>query len=463
MWVDSTARPQRTAAPPGPLGQPASPVPCGGGRQGPRPLDAWAAGLGLAALILYRLILSDTERKWDEELYFQIARHWSGDLVPYRDIFDHKPPFLYLYLKVFSLNGESFATFRLVCALLLALSLFRVWASLRQDMNVLFIPFCYGLLSLPDLAGTNSEIIYIPFILMTLTSALDGRFILAGAFAALAVSIKYTVVLDLLGVMLLYLAIRGPNRQLLVSIAVASALSALIFAAFYAYFRAHGVDLVFETIGRNLVHSGTSRSPFELPNSFVACCVVCAATIGLGLVLGWKSDRFARLLPPLAAWFLLSAVQAGITGKYYSHYFAPVIIPAAILSMAAVAKAGRRAMAAAGVAALVAGLAVNAYAWHLLSRYRDTARRVAEYCDRGPFHYHGSFLAAYRVCDDFVPQKYMFPLFYVDEHFVRVSGSGGRAWLCDLDLPVLREGTMAAPGLVLYADGAAYCAAEPHR
>jgi len=147
--------------------------------------------IGTFAIFIYRLSVSNLQIDWDEEVYFQIARHWSADVLPYRDIFDHKPPLVYLIYKALSLNGASMAAVRIGAAALLTASLFHLWRSLRDRLSPYFIPFTFGVLSLPTLAGANTEILYIPFIAFAVSFALRDRIVLAGVCAAIAINLNH--------------------------------------------------------------------------------------------------------------------------------------------------------------------------------------------------------------------------------------------------------------------------------
>ncbi|MEM8842553.1 MAG: hypothetical protein AAGD47_12335, partial [Pseudomonadota bacterium] len=89
----------------------------------------------------------------------------------------------------------------------------------------------------------------------------------------------------------------------------------------------------------------------------------------------------------------------------------------------------------------------------------DAVRRewLVEVCTHEPFHYHGDFLAIYRVCDQPAPLKFMYPRFYAMPHFVEVSESGGRAWACSIPRPVIvdRDGEISS-----YRSGRDWCARD---
>ncbi|MEM7178494.1 MAG: hypothetical protein AAF503_12405, partial [Pseudomonadota bacterium] len=143
--------------------------------------------LSVLAVLAARLLVAESQVDWDEELYFQIARHWRGDFLPYRDLFDHKQPFLYLYVKVLSGWGHSMSLLRILQAAILIVSILKLVSTLRGQVDPLLVPCLFGIVSLPPVLGVNAEIIYIPMTLNMLAFALNGRFWVAALFAALAV------------------------------------------------------------------------------------------------------------------------------------------------------------------------------------------------------------------------------------------------------------------------------------
>ncbi len=88
--------------------------------------------LCVALVLTYsaRLLVVNNQTDWDEELYFLIARGWSHGQIPYRDIFDHKAPMVYLLDLIFSGGGVSLPLMRIVWCFVLALSTYALVVSL---------------------------------------------------------------------------------------------------------------------------------------------------------------------------------------------------------------------------------------------------------------------------------------------------------------------------------------------
>ncbi|MBY8975544.1 hypothetical protein KHP62_06995 [Rhodobacteraceae bacterium NNCM2] len=417
-------------------------------------LATLAAGFAVVAVLAARALVADAQLDWDEELYFQIARNWSGDFLPYRDLFDHKPAFLYAYIAALTGGGESLAALRLVQAVILLgaiLWLVRsLWEREAGRVDPLMVPFLFALLSLPPTLGTNSEILFIPFVLGMVAAALGGRLWLAAVCAAIAVSLNYAAVLDLLGAFGFFLAVRGAGRFPWGAVLGAVALFGAIQLCLYLWFRAEGVDLIAETVLRNLVHAA-DRGAFHLPKLFLAGAALPLGLIALRLAVQGRYMP-ARPAAALVLWAALAFLHATVTGQYYFHYFIPVFVPLAIMVFSGPPVAFR-----AGIGALFIALGIGVLATAAVKLAAEQSRQeaLAALCTEGSFHYHGDYLAIYRRCDGPPPLRFMYPRFYAAPHFALVSESGGRDWACAIARPVIVD---QGGAVSRYADGADWCA-----
>jgi hypothetical protein len=66
------------------------------GALAPACVEAGVVGALLALVFLARLGALDVPLERDEGAYAYIAAQWRSGLIPYRDVFDHKPPLVYL-------------------------------------------------------------------------------------------------------------------------------------------------------------------------------------------------------------------------------------------------------------------------------------------------------------------------------------------------------------------------------
>jgi hypothetical protein len=350
---------------------------------------------------------------------------------------------------------------RIIGATILLISLIYFFVE-AEILGAIFVPLAFALLSFREIAGTNSELIYAPFILMAGALALSGRYTAAAVAAALCMNVKYTAALDLLGVLLFCATLRPEIRKprtIAYIFGATAAFTLLIYGAFYIYFRFYGVDLVLETIARNLFYSSTHRDPFTLIYYFKIGIYACVALTAAGLILD-KPKHHPVALAAAIAWVALSCAQAAVTGRYYFHYFAPVFIPLSVIT-AMYFRMKQRWVQYAAIAGAVAitPLAVRS----ALSRNAIDSTKAAafeQFCDQKPFYVLDNYLAAYRHCPDFVPHKYMFSGFLTAEGLSSVAQSGGMATLCHLNMPILarKEGG----GVARYNSGQDYCRARVH-
>jgi hypothetical protein len=413
-----------------------------------RTLLIWGASLASIAVLFYRVLQADSQVTWDEELYFQIATTWSNDFIPYRDIFDHKPPFLYVYYWIFSFFGESMAVLRDFQALFLLSTIALCYFILKDKISVVFVPLLFAVLSVYGLQGTNTEIIYIPFLLLLLCSLLREWKFSAATFISLAVLVKYTVALDVLGILIAATIIQKKPPSLQV-IAIASAMSMVISAVSYAYFIAHDVNIVYETIIRNMQHASGERS-ISFPGYFRRIGVfLCIAIVGAKVLqkLFFKKKMTSNqdaagesaFIVAMIAWFVLSILQAEFTGKGYYHYFAPTYLPLTLLASFFVKKieTGYIDYMIFSILALF-GIFLTFSAFDKKSDIEVEKSRLLSICGNGDFHYHGQFLMVYRLCN-VKPLKYMFHPFYSVQHFVNVSNSGGKDWIKSVDRKIVYD------------------------
>lgn len=401
-------------------------------------VDIAATPLFITAMLLVafgRIVVSDTQVSWDEELYFQIARGWQHGLIPYRDLFDHKPPMVYVFFMLTSWSGHL-AIVRLLVAFMLIWGVLQMFISLRstgvitrQQLIFLVPALCY-LLSCDAAAGTNTELIYAPLILLSYGSLLQGRIYPSAVYATAALTIKYTVLVDICGFAFVYWitnpARQASTRSLTIWALLVISMTVAVYGAFYVYFRMKGVDLIDQIVLRNVEHASLGRaSPFAVDSGLRKFLIIAIATtffVGLPCLYRIKNPR---LFIGASLWLLLCLAQGCITGQYYAHYFYPAFLPLALIWASLDLPELYVAPLLFFLIALQSIQVVNNYIW--LRGYERAAAAYRQVC--APLNSGGyiftTFLAGYRVCKTSVLDKFMFPSFYVNDHFVKVSGSGG--------------------------------------
>src|SRR4030095_5884077 len=97
----------------------------GGCVAGTRQRGWWLGALGVLVLAtMLRAPVASLPLERDEGEYAYIAQRWMAGDVPYRDVFDQKPPGIFaFYAAAFALGGESPAAVRFAAQLWIAAGL----------------------------------------------------------------------------------------------------------------------------------------------------------------------------------------------------------------------------------------------------------------------------------------------------------------------------------------------------
>lgn len=402
------------------------------------------AALASSAALACRLYVADAQVDWDEEVYFQVARAWAAGGQPYLNVFDHKPPGVYVLYALLSGFGHSMWTVRALVAVALLVTAHLAARSIHQaldrqaDASVVTTSAFLLLLSRGAAVGANSEMLYIPLLLLTLYFALRGSNLGAGASSALALYVKYTTLLDLLGICAFVLALDGEQangRRVKSTWLVYGAIGASVgYGLTYWFLLYQGVDLWHEIIVRNLAH-GATRLPLLADNGFATSMRKLVPAYCIAAFIARRHGTSWMTLGSLALWFSLSAAQGTLTGLYYEHYFFPTILPVAaamaLIPMGQTDATRRWAQVSTPlyVAVLLYWTVSVSRGAQWTSASDDEQRALfTSRCSeiRDGYYVLDSYLAAYRTCGRTRPvDRYVFPPFYVDPHFARVAGSGG--------------------------------------
>jgi 4-amino-4-deoxy-L-arabinose transferase-like glycosyltransferase len=143
----------------------------------------------------------------DEGVYAYVAQRMLAGEVPYRDVFDHKPPAVYfIYAGIFKIFGESLSAIRisaLFFSLITTLSVFAVGALLWGGGAGLLSAFLYGLFSggayIHGSSANTESFMVLPVVLGLLFFMIGSRqrgtgkrgwFLGAGLFSGTALRLK---------------------------------------------------------------------------------------------------------------------------------------------------------------------------------------------------------------------------------------------------------------------------------
>ncbi len=314
--------------------------------------------LCLVPILLYLpVMVSPFER--DEGVYATIAQRLLRGDVPYRDLFDNKPPIVYgWYALSFLLFGESVVAPRLVAALLLALTTFAIFGEARMlfPRRIAYLgagAFAFAT-GLPFVAlHANAE----AYMLLPLVTSLGAFtigmrrdrlvwFVMAGVLGALAVMTKQVAVWNLVALAVMAVAWRWRSGETawrritpLVSVltggAAAMALIATPFFAagalgdfVYANISYNWLYVRFLSLGEGLLHLALGVTLV----SALAAPLVAGTALGIFTVLRRTRRRAVYLL---VVWAAASAVGVASGGRFFPHYFLQ-LVPAMVLLTAIV-------------------------------------------------------------------------------------------------------------------------------
>jgi 4-amino-4-deoxy-L-arabinose transferase-like glycosyltransferase len=366
----------------------------------PRPGSAHAAARTLTdkrfaiLLILLSLVPLATGAKFvsepldrDEGAYAVVASGMLDGLVPYRDLFDHKPPAIFgWYALSFLVVGEEDSSPRLAGVLAVMATTALVGVAGRQLLGPKGGLAAAGLFAASTALArmepfTNTE----PFMLLPMVASLSAALrardqgswawaVLAGILGAFAVLTKPVAVAN--GASLAGLLFAA-NWRLAAAFAVAAVATC---AAAFVPFAVLGAlpDAVYANFAYNALYSGETGTTEKLRQAFdgwvtfaltAAPFVLLAARGAVG-----AASRRDRADVALLAWAAASALGASMTGRFFPHYFLQTLPACALLGAWALSGIGpllprRRPDAvlfcAAGVAAIFVAVQLNISAVYL--------------------------------------------------------------------------------------------------
>lgn len=292
----------------------------------------------------------------DEGAYATIAQGVLDGKVPYRDLFDNKPPLVYgWYAFSFAVFGESVWAPRIVASVLLSLTTLAVFgqAKLVMPRGVAYTAAAVFALStgLPWVAlHANTE----AYMLLPLVTSLiaftlglrSGRlwwFVACGALGGIAMMTKQVAMWNLLALAIVAASWRPPDagslavglRPAMCIFAGATGAIALVVLPFLL--NGSAGDLVYANVSYNWLYVGAVSTAQRFANAGyglllffgVASPVIVAGVLGLFAL--WKQRRLPAYYA-VAAWALGSAVGVATGGRFFPHYFLHLLPALAILS-----------------------------------------------------------------------------------------------------------------------------------
>lgn len=390
--------------------------------------------VSILLLVTCRLVTANVQIDHDDELYLLIARAWSSGYIPYKDIYDHKPPFVYVLYWLLSGGGNWMWTVRIAVCIALVSAAITFSNAVVRRMNgshakqLLIVAFILGFLTLQHGLGSNTELLYIPPLLLTLAYLLRGQPVAAAAMAATAVLIKYTALLDLIALGTVYFVLESDSHRFRKTAGrfqtVFATTIVIVYGCLVIYFQWHGVQLLDYIVKTNL-HHGAHRTAFLALNPFVGnLAFVFVLCIALWFVAG-RNFKDVSLFWATVLWVGMDFLQGAATGQYYGHYFLPLCIPLGL--MFANVKLGSASLFWLALLLALTSIGLACRSTERRFRFTETAGKFRPVCGllMSGGYVLDDFIAAYRVCGVRRFDRFVFWPFYVEPHFVNLSHSGG--------------------------------------
>jgi hypothetical protein len=341
----------------------------------------------VTALALWATSFREVVLDRDEGVYATIAQAWAAGKLPYRDVFDHKPPGIYvIYRAVFATFGESMIPVRVVFALLtaligvaaaLALRAARPESS-RAELAAVSLIAVYLQASAATTGGTaNTEIPMMLFVTVAAVAALRYRsepaarwLVVLGAASSVASLMKPVCLIELVLFAVVALAGRrhppAARRDLAVGLAAYAAGAFAPVLATVGYFAARGglAAAVEAVVSYNLAYAGASPVPASVRLPYLAgeVAIGFAPLLAGGVALAVAYVRGHRSTAAwfFALWSLAALVGVLSSGRPYLHYLHQLAVPLTLAAVTGVALLAEAVTVAARVrrrlAATAAGL-----------------------------------------------------------------------------------------------------------
>ena len=306
--------------------------------------------VGLALAL--RLPVASLPFERDEGEYAYTAQRWLAGDVPYRDVFDQKPPGVFaFYAAAFAIGGESVAAVRIAAQL---------WVAAALVVLGVLGARCFGppvgvaaallgliLCSDPSWLGNavnTEQIATLPLALGALL-ALGARGVdrvaaaLAAGLLGGAALLAKPVTAPIVAFELATLVARAPRRPVH---ALAAAIGVAVpLAVTWLYFASHDAGAAFldAVVWNNVAYAGQTRLAeyrtyleIQLAPTLAPLGPLYAAVLAAPLALRGGDAARRRRLAWVAGWLAVSLVAVAAGGYFRQHYFVLAMPPVALLA-----------------------------------------------------------------------------------------------------------------------------------
>lgn len=309
--------------------------------------------LGLCLLFILLRMPSLIEPYWygDEGIYHVVGKALNDGYVLYKDIWDNKPPLLYVIYAWANSDQMTVRTISLIVGTFSAFVFFFLGQIvLKSQKTALLATSLYVLLfASPILEGNiaNAEnFMLLPIITSALLiyksaehktnhlSPLISHLTLpiSGLLLGFAFLFKIVAIFDLVAFSLFLLLLS--TKKLTWKSLIDSVKSLLPFFAGFLipfvlttlYFASQGIfsDYIQSVFSRNVDYVGFENYLFGIPQGLLYLKLILLA-LSLGLIV-WKRELFSRPVLFIALWLVFSLFNANFSGRPYTHYLL-VLLP----------------------------------------------------------------------------------------------------------------------------------------
>ncbi len=325
---------------------------------------AWSCAIVL--LMISRIWTVRAPGPLDAELFAYIGREWIKGVIPYRQLWDNKPPGIFAVNALAALTHRQFPTlalFEFAALLLTIISISSIlsefgcsasvrWAAPIVAASILTIPFY-------SQGGNLTEIYILPFASGCIyaflratrsASAVPFWLIMAGMSAGIASAFKPVGIACLLSTTVFSLiALRESLKSRVAAVVLAWTGFLLIWAGIEAYFAVHGAarQLIEASLFYNL-HYGAATH-YSIVKSIaltgdrlsgigcvLGCSIVCFFLWLWPMIDSTAPNLFTtkqhKRAPLLFLWLAADLCLARAGGRYYPHYFLPALLSLVIVS-----------------------------------------------------------------------------------------------------------------------------------
>jgi hypothetical protein len=303
--------------------------------------------LVVVALVARASSFGDPNYHVDETFYLLVGEAMHSGLMPYVDIWDRKPPGLFVLYWALAGIGGSVLSFQ-IAGFLFAVATGAVVSRIARrwcDANAALLAGCLYIAYLQPLlgGGGQSPVFYNLFIccgMLLLVQAIEQpaksgilfRGVIAAALAGLAVSIKPTAVFEGGAIVLGFCWAEWHRRQsysaavrMLTAIAPAAALPVAAMLIWYGasdhfaeFWQATVVSNFDKERAPPLVFTSAVLQAIMITSPIVVC-----AFLGLTTARDFGADRTVRAM--VSAWLIAALAGFLAVPNFYSHYALPVV------------------------------------------------------------------------------------------------------------------------------------------